>query len=61
MNKILLLEIKHNNKSYNVCANYWLKLIFKNKEHKNCFNCLVCSTRYTPITKQQEHIFEIIE
>jgi hypothetical protein len=43
MNKMLLLEIKYNNKSYNVCANYWLKLIFKNKEHKNCFNCL-CST-----------------
>ena len=61
MKKKLLLEIECKNKSYNVCANYWLKMIFKDKEHKNCFKCLVRSTKYAPITKRREYTFETIE
>jgi hypothetical protein len=59
--------IEHNNKTYNVFANYWLKEMFSEVEREYmdkdgwvreipCFDCVVGLEKYSP-AKKQEHMF----
>jgi hypothetical protein len=62
LQKLLLFEIIHRNETHKVCANSWLKQIFREEKQKYTnnipiFDCVVGTEKYAYNNKIQEYTF----